>query len=134
MEKSIFKVGHKVFDYHRGWGKVCRIINKKEYGRVGVKFSDGNLDFYTWDGRTFVNQPQVLSFTEYTIEGFSQERPEELPKKGQIVWVRDDLDDAWRVTHFLGKIGTLYKTSTCYLNENPSDWYYMTTENPYKDE
>ena len=137
MEKSVFKVGDKVFDYHRGWGKVCRIINKKEYGRVGVKFSDGNLDFYTWDGRAFVNQLQVLSFTEYTLDGFSQERPEELPKKGQIVW-GSNCSSSWCICYFLEEdaIGGYRCTVYNPFIPNPSytHWNRITTENPYKDE
>jgi hypothetical protein len=132
MKKSVFKVGDKVFDIRFGWG-IVKVIDESDLYAINVYF-DGYSDDYTWDGRAFLGLSKVLSFTEYTLEGFTQERPEELPKKGQIVWVRDDLDEEWRVAHFLGIIGRFYKASICFLDQTPPSWNYITTENPYKDE
>ena len=133
MKKSIFKVGDKVFDIRFGWGVVYSVNE----GRLSIDVSFGvnDEDCYTWDGRAYEDQPPVLSFTEYTFEGFSQERPEELPKKGQIVWGRKGFTDKWYIGHFFEKCENGYLLS---LNPNPIGWHRKVVEitivNPYKDE
>lgn len=76
MEKQIFKVGDKVFDYSFGWGKVVDVTEEIWYP-VEVMF-EGEISkvMYTKEGKRSLeeNEP-VLSFTEYTLQGFSQERP-----------------------------------------------------------
>lgn len=133
MEKSNFKVGDKVFDIRKGWGKVGFIIDSSHFP-INVNF-DKCSDDYTWDGRALLGQMQVLSFTEYTLEGFSQERPEELPKKGQIVWGRNELPSEWHIGYFFEKRGDKYLINS---HPNPTGWHSevieITTENPYKDE
>jgi hypothetical protein len=130
MEKSVFKVGDKVFDYRYGWGIVNFIVDKSFYP-INVKFGEYSYD-YTWDGRAFLDLSQVLSFTEYTLEGFSQERPEELPKKGQIIWGRGELPSEWHIGYFFEKRGDKYLINS---HPNPSLWHSevieITTEDPY---
>ena len=79
MDKQMFKVGDKVFDVMYGWGKVISILERStcEASWVYVEFQVKNvLRSYTCDGRLNSNDPYPrLSFTEYTLEGFSQERP-----------------------------------------------------------
>jgi len=132
MEKTVFKKGDKVFDYRRGWGIVDCVVERSFYP-INVKF-DGYLDNYSWDGRIFENQPQTLSFTEYTLVGFSQERPEELPKKGQIVWGRNEFPSEWHIGYFFEKRGDKYLINS---HPNPTGWHSevieITTENPYQD-
>lgn len=74
--KTIFKVGDKVFDYSFGWGKVIDVTEEIWYP-VEVMF-EGEISkvMYTKEGKRSLeeNEP-VLSFTEYTLQGFSQERP-----------------------------------------------------------
>jgi hypothetical protein len=104
---------------------------------------------YTHDGRPHFNNPKdytnyiesnyqsekTLSFTEYKLDGFSQERPENLPKLGEVVWVRDRDNEDWIVRHFLRKIEVKYLA----IEDNPETyifseydlWDKMTTENPY---
>ncbi len=76
MKKQIFKIGDKVFDYSFGWGKVIDVTEEIWYP-VEVMF-DGKISkvMYTKEGKRSLeeNEP-VLSFTEYTLRGFSQERP-----------------------------------------------------------
>lgn len=133
MKKSIFKVGDKVFDIHRGWGIVDLII-EPSFFPINVKFGESS-NVYTWDGRSFVNQKPLLSFTEYTLDGFSQERPEELPNKGQIVWGRNEFPCDWHIGYFFEKRGDKYLMNS---HPNPTGWHIevieITTENPYKDE
>jgi hypothetical protein len=73
MNTQIFKVGDRVFDALYGWGEV---INCDGYGSfpVIVYFDKGNKSWYTLDGRVYLESNPTLSFTEYTLEGFSQQR------------------------------------------------------------
>jgi len=133
MEKSIFKVGDKVFDYRFGWG-VVHSVNEGRFP-IDVSFGDFHEDCYTWNGRACEDLSQVLSFSEYTLQGFSQERPEELPKKGQICWGRNELPSEWHIGYFFEKRGDKYLINS---HPNPTGWHSevneITTENPYKDE
>jgi len=99
---SIFKTNDRVYHHHYGWG----IIKDIHYGvnkRILIEFDDTpNLVIEMF------NEKPVLSFTEYKLVGFSQERPEELPKKGDIVWVRKEFPSEWTIGHFLDKIGNEY--------------------------
>jgi hypothetical protein len=133
---TIFKVGDKVFDVRYGWGVVSSVNIRTKDWPVEVVF-DGEeelLDEYTFDGRAFINYPPTLSFTEYTLEGFSQERPEELPKKGDIVWGRDKDYQNWHIYHFSHKTEDgLYHLSS----DNSRNAYILkqiTTINPYANE
>ena len=75
---TIFKVGDRVFDIRFGWGTVKHIQEDvSSYFPVNVLFDNDksqNLKFYSseLDGEKYIN---LLSFTEYTLQGFSQERP-----------------------------------------------------------
>lgn len=88
MDKEIFKVEDKVFDLKYGWGFVydarCPII---------VRFSEYTVSYAKKDLKT-------LSFTEYTLQGFSQERPIALPKVGELCLVRDYNNEYWRGVEF----------------------------------
>lgn len=127
--KNIFKAGDKVFDYTYGWG----VVDETNDINARVKFDrSGNNTVLYWG--IFL---KTLSFTEYTLEGFSQERPEPLPKPGDIVWVRNTNYDNWSITYFRG-ISISYDGYGC-SSKNSSDssqikyWKYLTTENPYED-
>lgn len=137
--ETIFKKGDKVFDIRYGWGVVTFVNILAVDWPIEVLF-DGEeelTDDYTFDGRAFINYPPTLSFTEYTLEGFSQERPEELPKKGDICWVRDDDDDDWVISHFMDyKLDKTfpYGTSIDMTNGSRATWRQMTTKKPYANE
>jgi len=129
--KSVFKVGDKVFDLRNGWGVINKIYEDFVFP-IKVDFGD-TFDCYTYDGKFDNSNLVFLSFTEYKLEGFSQERPEELPKKGQIVWGRNELPSEWQIGHFFQKRGDKYLMS---LHPNPNGWYSevieITTKNPYE--
>jgi len=113
MEKQIFKKGDKVFDYVDGWGEVIETNNVEfENYPLRVKFGEIIIRIYTFDGRIHEDSPQTLSFTEYTLDGFSQERPIELPEIGERVMVSDD-NEIWgllKVTKIVdGKVHTIFK-------------------------
>ena len=73
-----FKEKDRVFHIHHGWGTV-ESINKET--SIVVKF-DKNI------GSNFVDI-KLLSFAEYTLQGFTQERPFE-PVVGNYYWFWDD--------------------------------------------
>lgn len=127
----IFKKLDNVYHIQYGWGKVTDIIDHD-----GLKYVQCNFPFGHKQISFAINNKlkNLLSFTEYKLEGFSDKRPEELPKIGQVVWVRDEIDEGWRVAHFLGKKGNFYVASLYYLDQTPPSWNYMTTENPYENE
>ena len=65
--KTIFKVGDKVFDYNYGWGEVAKF---DDFYFLVVKFKDRNVGYEPNGCRPSSHLP-TLSFTEYTLEGFS---------------------------------------------------------------
>jgi hypothetical protein len=94
--KEIFKVEDKVFDFKYGWGFVydasCPII---------VRFSEYTASYAKKDLKT-------LSFTEYTLQGFSQERPIELPEVGDRCLVRNEDYEPWYLAVFYGVQDNIY--------------------------
>ena len=121
--KTIFKLKDVVYVTSFGWGIVVD---------AGCSTPDGWVGVETNSGRIIHVDTYLVSFTEYTLEGFSQERPEELPNKGDIVWVRDIESQRWAITHFIRKDGLYYMCSNA-LSETDyiTKWNLMTTENPY---
>ena len=133
--KTIFKEGDKVFDIQYGWGIVKRIDFDANYP-IFCRF-DNDKQCYSIDGKIISGAIPTLSFTEYTLEGFSQERPEELPKPGDVVWVRDNEWDNWMITYFrrFSSYGPLkYGTNPRNSDDSMSIYYYryLTTKNPYE--
>lgn len=123
--KDIFKVGDRVFHIQNGWGTVGYSPKQNYYL---VDFDNNSTAFwYT----KFNNK--VLSFTEYTLEGFSQERPEELPYVGQVVWVRKIFPSEWIIGHFREKKKDRYYISSC-NNEYNDFGFEIRTTNPYANE
>ena len=93
----IFKKGDKVYDHAYGWGEVEEIDLEARLSyqlKVDFKKEKGT---YTTDGKEFGDSPPTLSFTEYTLEGFSQVRPKEpLPfKVGDVVYMGTKAFDHW---------------------------------------
>lgn len=122
--KNIFKVGDKVYLYPLGWGDIQY---ESDY--------DYSIYFESIEAVRYIGGDvrKLLSFTEYTLEGFTQNRPEELPKKGDIVWVRKELPDEWHIGHFMGKNEDRYEIS---INNKKIHWfgYEFRTTNPYANE
>lgn len=95
---SIFKVGDKVFHIEYGWGEVTLESADKPYP-IEVQFKSYRTSF-TKDGKEAIYYRPMLSFTEYTLQGFSQERPIELPEPGELCLVRDSDIEDWRCVKF----------------------------------
>lgn len=131
--EQIFKKDDRVFHYHYGWGTITSISNSDEIEyAVSIDFDLSEKTYFTRDGREMFLERPSLSFTEYTLEGFSQKRPEDLPKKGQIVWVREAHKSHWQIGHFFGKEGNVYLLSL----GRPDAWSFggveLRTTNPYE--
>ena len=124
--KTIFKLKDVVYVTSFGWGIVID---------AGCSTPDGWVGVETNSGRIIHVDTYLVSFTEYTLEGFSQERPEELPKKGDIVWTRAEFPSQWEIGHFFEKKGNEYRT---YLSPSFQGWnnkgIEIRTTNPYEDE
>lgn len=132
-----FRKGDRVFDIMYGWGNV---INIDTYNRncIEVLFDDKLKKTYLFDALypSEGGYPRpVLSFTEYRLEGFTQERPEELPNAGDIVWIRNEFPSEWEIGYFFKKEGNTYYTSA---SKNSQGWrsagLYIRTTNPYENE
>jgi hypothetical protein len=138
MNNQTFKKGDNVFHAAYGWGKVMSIDEEEKLEcPVEVEFYNWGCETFTDEGRTMPGYPMVLSFTEYTLEGFSLERPEEMPNKGDIVWVRDGKKFNWEVYHFLKHIPNAtypYMVAQDCNEDNFEAFKYLTTINPYKNE
>ena len=85
----MFKVGDKVYHINSGWG----IVTDYTFSLMRVEFTN-TVQYFEIDDK-------LLSFTEYTLQGFSQERPPiELPEVGEWCLVRDLDDEAWTAVIF----------------------------------
>ena len=77
MKKQTFEKGDRVFDYIKGWGEIVHTYSDNweevddNYTVCVVKFdsSKGIIHF------TKYLATKMLSFTEYTLQGFTQEKP-----------------------------------------------------------
>jgi hypothetical protein len=79
----MFKVGDKVYHIKYGWG----IIEEKQDEDILSTFEE----YTVWNN----SNNNLLSFTEYTFQNFSQERPNELPETGELCLVRNGDDEGW---------------------------------------
>lgn len=106
MENKIFKKGEKVFDIRYGWGLVFEVYTLVVY----VKYSEEEVN-YTY------SKPDIklLSYTEYTLQGFSQVR---LPEKGELVLVKEEEWENWETAVFDSFVNGNY------MDNNGSFWQY----------
>ena len=100
MAKKTLKVEDRVYHIEYGWGTIKRTNTN---WTCLVKFDCCVIGDYS---------NALLSFTEYTLQGFSQERPIELPEVGELCLVKDFKDSVWKArefkkftTHFLDTSG-----------------------------
>lgn len=125
--ESIFRQGDRVYHFLYGWGNVIQIVTNNNYLWVRVQFDDKPKEFEDNFKNGF-----LLSFTKYTLEGFSQERPEPAPKLGDIVWGKGFHTTDWSIGYYLGKQHASYKISS--TPNALSYWlaFTITTKNPYE--
>lgn len=127
MEK-IFKKWDRVYHFVYGWGNIVN-----DEFPLEVEFDSRKGPY-----RDIFKDAYLLSFTEYTLEGFSQERPEPLPQKGDIVWVSDDGISYWEISMYLdydiNEPDGPYIVSPNMIEGDHECWRYLTTKNPYENE
>jgi len=100
MSKEIFKVGDRVYHIEYGWGEVVETYNGISFP-ILVEFANDLVYSFTLDGREITESKQpMLSFTEYTLQGFSQERLVVLPEVGELCLVRNADDEEWKAIRF----------------------------------
>jgi hypothetical protein len=120
--KEIFKEDDRVYLYPLGWGTVTEIT----IWDVVVNFdSIGNTRHVC--GEVI----KLLSFTEYTLEGFSQDRPEESPNKGDIVWIREMETKMYVPIVFIEAIKDHYVLSFNFIDIKTVHKDFVETKNPY---
>ena len=125
----IFKKGDKVYDYAYGWGEVANISEVVDYYPLLIEFQDIKL-YYNFKGVAECGLLPTLSFTEYTLEGFSQVRPKELLpfKEGDVVYVNDATSKS--VLWSTGILKTINKKDYLPFVTSYSFWKYLALENP----
>jgi hypothetical protein len=99
--ETVFKVGDRVYCALFGWGKIYKIYH---YGNFPVKVvseNDGSLLGFSLNGCFFNDSSPILSFTEYTLQGFTQERPINLPEVGELCLVSDGENRTWILKEFI---------------------------------
>ncbi len=142
MER-IFKTGDRVFHYGFGWGEVKGELFKDK--SMFFKYSDVDryvlpVHFDKHKMELFLDEDGIilLSFTQYKLEGFSQERPEPLPKIGQVVWGKNIDQDDWHIGHFhifdRDSISLKYCISSNPLGGKTLWVQQITAKNPYTNE
>ena len=125
----IFKKGDKVYDHAYGWGEVTRIKIQGSYiYPVWVVFLIGEQKAYTGEGQQNEYGKATLSFTEYTLEGFIQDRPKEpLPfNKGDVCYFSDHIQGGW-ATNIIVSINKDYEDKPFCSGAN---WRHLALENP----
>ena len=125
--ETIFKVGDRVFDYAYGWGKVTGIEGCKALKVTFEHIDDFGKNIrllYNEQGKEILSKNITLSFTEYTLQGFSQERlvnyEEYIGKWGKFTDVSNNNDfvvgrlNSFKVsndeTYFATESGDAYNT------------------------
>ena len=102
--ETIFKINDRVYDGTIGlWGTIIKInYDPIDNYPIDVDFGDNILETYTLDGRKYVDNMPVLSFTEYDLVngGLSQVRPRHEIKKDQLVYVRIRGEREWDMRYF----------------------------------
>ena len=83
-----FQKGDRVFDIRYGWGTVTIFDGDHD---AAIRFDNDTSDIY-FSGRGI----GTISFTEYTLEGFSSEKPKPTWKSIYSEWSYDDSDLKYR--------------------------------------
>ena len=95
--ETVFKVGDRVYDIVWGWGVVTSYMG---INNIEIKFDSNIYQTFRKDGRYADSSKPTLSFTEYTLQGFTQKKPIVLPEVGEDVLVFDEEDCSWVLKQF----------------------------------
>ncbi len=89
----MFKVGDKVYHIKYGWGIIQEIAGLQALFRYTCDNLIGDQIVDAYDDKVLCFD--LLSFTEYTLQGFTQKRPIILPEVGELCLVRNGDDEGW---------------------------------------
>jgi len=127
MNITPFKEGDKMYHVLYGWVIVKEINDRHKFVIIITK-DDEFVKILIYEANT------MLSFTEYTLKDFSNERPC-LIEKDQLVYVRDFEDGEWKMRYF-----SHYENDTYYcfddqkkstgIKRRAIHWKFCETENP----
>jgi hypothetical protein len=92
-----FKVGDRVYDIVWGWGVVTSDMG---INNIEIKFDSNIYQTFRKDGRYADSSKPTLSFTEYTLQGYTQKKPIVLPEVGELCLMRDSDDEDWKAFMF----------------------------------
>ena len=132
---EIFEIKDEVYDPTAS--PLKGIVAEKQQEKIIVHFLDGGVYAYTLNGkRSEESEIKTLATKPYSLisTGFTQEKQEELPKKGEVCW-GSMADNLWRIGHFMCKDGDYFILST--QNDDRVDFSKhpkITTKNPYEEE
>jgi hypothetical protein len=89
-KETVFKEGDRVYHLLYGWGVIKEHNSDENYSKIMFETGKeyGFLEHF------------LISFTEYTLQGFTQERPIVLPEVGELCLVRDCDEEDWKVVQF----------------------------------
>ena len=93
-------IGRTVYDsVHCGEGKIVGFDNHCIYP-LDVKFNNGKGASYTKEGkRNKHDRYPTLSFTPYTLEGYTNIAPKTIPEVGEEILVSED-GEHWHIRTF----------------------------------
>lgn len=95
-----FKVGDTVYDRFIFPGIAGTIIKFEQTSYpIIVELENGMCYSYSEKGEYNTDYGPSLSLTDYTLEGFTQDRPWE-PKEGEYVAVKNEKDLVWVIGKF----------------------------------
>lgn len=103
MDKEIFKKGDTVYHTDFGWGVIKDIDNCDDAYPLQISYNNGSVNYFPC---------KSVSFTEYTLQGFTQERPIVLPEVGELCLVRNYGGLNWHVATFRE-----YKNQECICSQ-----------------
>lgn len=95
-EERNFEIGDRVFDIRYGWGEVESFEVELGWENVEIRF-DNSLISYTVSGPGEIGDELcLLSFTEYSLQGFTKEKPIDYNKfigKWGMFWSNNGKDE-----------------------------------------
>lgn len=95
-EERNFEIGDRVFDIRYGWGEVESFEVELGWENVEIRF-DNSLISYTVSGPGEIGDELcLLSFTEYSLQGFTKEKPIDYNKfigKWGMFWSNNDKEE-----------------------------------------
>ena len=77
MKKQTFEKGDRVFHYLKGWGEIVHTYSDN-WEEVDDNYTVCVVRFESSEGLVHFTKylaTKMLSFTEYTLQGFTQEKP-----------------------------------------------------------